>query len=115
MSRLDQIRDRLQHATPGPWYESTSEDYFDDGAVVVREGYDETSPPPKMCRRVITVLTRIDDLATENAALIAAAPDDLAYLLACVDGLRGALEDIELVAGGPLAAKIRTLLLKHDL
>lgn len=49
---------------PGPWKRSTSPDYFDGGAVVVRneEGL------------VVAVLTKLHGLQEEHAALIAAAP-----------------------------------------
>lgn len=88
--RVDEIAARLKAATPGPWFESTSSDYFADGAVVVREERDEKAPFPAKCGRVVAVLTRIDGQQTDNADFIAHAPEDIAYLLRVACGAAGA-------------------------
>lgn len=87
-ARLQEIAARLKAATPGPWFESTSSNYFEDGAVVVREARDGNTPPPERCGRVVAVMTKLDECQYENASFIAHAPADVAYLLELVESLR---------------------------
>lgn len=81
MSRLDEIRARLAAATPGPWWRTGGPELW---FVEPAEGDD-----------VITGISRNQyheiqsDRAGHDAALIASAPDDIAYLLAEVERLTG--------------------------
>lgn len=91
MTRLDEIRARLAAATPGPWH-SVWDDDADGDAYSTPTIYTTAEGVPEDDRGVVCCMYYDGDLvgATEpNAALIASAPDDLAFLLAEVERLTG--------------------------
>jgi hypothetical protein len=82
VSREDEIRARLEAATPGPWEASPAPDYPDPGigfAWDVMRGREVVAGAP---------------MVGTDADLIANAPADLAYLLGEVERMRAALYKI---------------------
>lgn len=78
MTRLDEIKARLEKATPGPW------------AVAGRNGYlNQVEIAP-----AIATAYGAGEEVQANAALIAHAPADIAYLLGEVERLREVLTEI---------------------
>lgn len=71
----DTVLARLQaldaQRTPGPWEESTSPDYFADGAYVVREPRDLAAPLGTRDGKVLAVLPNVREVVA-NRAFIAA-------------------------------------------
>lgn len=111
MSRLDQIRDRLQHATWGLWKtvaipEAESELATQTGEPVPHvDLYTERHPIHVERNEPGVFVGRVDCAEKPDAenvacivgaseadvALLRDAPSDLRYLLACVEALRAAL------------------------
>jgi len=85
MTRLEAIRQRLKNATPGPWRSSV------EGPYEMRVAETDTM-------NVYASVKVEIDMQTDDAELIAHAPDDLRTLLACVDEMRGALKEISSVS-----------------
>lgn len=89
MTTTQEIRARLEAATPGPWvwerqFDSPGEHWIaadNHQCVRVTARHDGVSSSSTRCVR-----------ADANAALIASAPTDLAYLLGEVERLRAGIE-----------------------
>ena len=103
--RVQEIRERLAAAVPGPWVLSTHSDYpqrivaNNDGLVLVAETYTDPS------------------WSTNDADLIAHAPTDLADLLDERDRLLAvveAAEQVERARTGPLSSLVAALWLLND-
>lgn len=94
-ARLAQIRARLEDATPGPWYINQLDDEWSMSFVGVGTSPDDgTGDYAHHCYETLVAATLVqqpryvdhaDGRWDENAALIANAPDDLAWLLAELD------------------------------
>jgi hypothetical protein len=85
MSRIDEIRKRVEAATPGPWRFDLNRRFIESLETFEKlaEGaYDRLEEDSYI------------DIADKNADLIANAPSDLAFLLAEVERLRKALDPI---------------------
>ena len=102
MSRLDEIRERVEGATPGPW-EWVAEGPG-EGNITLRttgRGYDDHILTPHVCEACEKRGARCLAPTAENAAFIAAAREDVPFLLAEVERLRGALEEASALVTGP--------------
>lgn len=96
-TRLAEIRARLAAATPGPWYVNQLDDVFSMSFVAVGTSPDDGTGDYASNRYDTLVAATLvqqpryvchdDDRWDENAALIAHAPADIAYLLAEVKRL----------------------------
>ena len=94
-ARLAQIRARLEDATPGPWYINQLDDEWSMSFVGVGTSPDDgTGDYAHHCYETLVAATLVqqpryvdhaDGRWDENAALIANAPDDLAWLLSELD------------------------------
>jgi hypothetical protein len=93
--RVDEIRQRLEAATPGPWKADATEN---DVPVVCVDG-----PIPGTA----TVLFEGDWAEQPDAELIAHAPDDLAFLLDEVTRLTFRLKNIAEAHGVAAAEALR--------
>lgn len=89
MSALDQIRARLEAATPGPWH-------------VDGEPYEVKSLVQYAREGEVIVGTYISDVVErdEDATFIANAPTDIARLLAALDAVHALASDLEQLADG---------------
>lgn len=79
MTHIEEIRDRLEKATPGPWIMDPIRS--GDKKIYINQ-------PGDSWERLEATVSRDDcdsEMALWNAKLIAAAPDDLAYLLSELD------------------------------
>ena len=98
--RLSEIKERLERATPGPWF--VAEQPFDDRSTAI---YGDNKAPVSIDPHGARFITDCDVTMewTEgepdqsvfdraNARFIANAPTDIAYLLAMVERAREALE-----------------------
>lgn len=88
MIDLEAIEARLKAATPGPWMSE-----FWDGLLFVSAIHDAGGS-------YVCELGLGSDSAAKDAAFIAAAPTDVAALIAEVRRLRAALEVIEAIESG---------------
>ena len=92
MSRRDEIRERVEGATPGPW-EWVAEGPG-EGNITLRttgRGYDDHILTPHVCEACEKRGARCLAPTAENAAFIAAAREDVPFLLGEVERLRGAV------------------------
>jgi hypothetical protein len=89
VSRLDEIRARLEAATPGPWVVTKDMDCGAPWLAVVAGDPDEFQKPRDYDRAMVASALREDG---HNAALVSNAPADLAYLLGEVERLSEKIE-----------------------
>ena len=100
MTKLEEIRARVDNATPEPWVET------DDGYVVAGDVY--IHEPNNLGREVVAG-ELIPAEAMANVHLIAHAPQDIRYLLRLVEETQKALEEVL------LPSDIRALLRRREL
>ena len=90
MTRLDEIRARLGQATPGPWLQG-------NGFVLASNA------------KVVASLINCDGPKLDNAAFVAHAPADIAWLVGEVERLREAHRALLAAAEGVLADAVEEM------
>lgn len=78
MDRIEEIRDRLKAATPGPWEWKLYQGKGDSAGFQ----YAHLESPGK---RIISASSSVYPWSESDADLIAHTPDDMAYLLSLCD------------------------------
>lgn len=81
--RVQEIRDRLEAATPGPW---------EAWAGLTHDGERQDGISPRGDLNIDVCFTIISPQGSEDAEFIAHAPDDIEFLLAEVERLQNDLE-----------------------
>lgn len=96
MSRLDEIEARWQEATPGPWVTGGNRGELRGGTAVFTTHPHESSRYRSHVQCIAEVADGWgDERGRTNAQAIAAAPEDIAWLVAEVRRLQRELEGVQ--------------------